>query len=119
MTVDPSIESPGVVLSGFVQMFPKIPLILFICLRKLQLNQKNILQNTYTNIPRITVFSIFFLHFTVPAKYKNKLIFLRKIQHKMLRRIQIFSKNIVRSTGNYVVQNTDFYENCSPKYSKK
>ena len=37
----------------------------------------------------------------------------------MLRKIQIFQKNVAQSTGNYVAQNTDFYENCSSKYNKK
>ena len=37
----------------------------------------------------------------------------------MLRKIQIFPKNVVQNTGNFVAQNTDFSKNCSAKYSKK
>ena len=37
----------------------------------------------------------------------------------MLRKIQLFQKIVAQNTGNYVPQNTDFYENCSAKYSKK
>ena len=94
-------------------MFCEIQLRLFICLRKLQLSQKMFrkIQKLKTDIPQITSFSKKFTHFTVSAKYNNKLILLRKIQHKMLPEIQIFPKNAMQNTGNFVAQNTDFSEN--------
>ena len=115
MRVDPSIESPGVFLSGFVQMFPKIPLILFICLQKLHLNQK-IYCKIHIPIFRILQFSRFFFAFYSSCKIQKQIVFLpkysikcyaeykfskkmlRKVQEIMLRKIQISMKIVPQNT---------------------
>ena len=46
-------------------------------------------------------------------------MFLRKIQSKILRKIQICKQNVTQNTVYFVTQNTGFSGKCFAKYSDK
>ena len=101
-------------------MFCEIQLRLFICLRKLQLSQKNVPQNTKTKNGysanykflkkslRILQFSqntkkveLCYAKYSLKccAKYSFPERLLRKIQEHLLRKIQISSEIVMQNTG--------------------